>query len=121
VHQASHRNISDRLQNLLNTNRFATSGEETMKFSTRFWIGIVLLTTNQPLGWGAMLACDFIAINKQDEFFFYLGIALYALSWGMLGLGALLVGPEGVRYSRLLLKKVRGRFALLFRGKKNKE
>ncbi|MBW2599182.1 MAG: hypothetical protein JRC60_03600 [Deltaproteobacteria bacterium] len=57
-----------------------------MKFSLRFWIGIVLLTTNQPLGWGAMLVCNTIAINKHNEFFFYLGIALYALSWGMLGL-----------------------------------
>ncbi|MBW2631090.1 MAG: hypothetical protein JRC90_04910 [Deltaproteobacteria bacterium] len=96
-------------------------GEKTMKFSLKFWIGIVLLTTNQPLGWGAMLACDAIAINKQDEFFFYLGIALYALSWGMLGLGALLAGPEGIRYSRLLLKKAWRRFALLFRGGKSKE
>jgi hypothetical protein len=92
-----------------------------MKFSVKFWIGIVLLTTNQPLGWGAMLVCDFIAINKQNEFFFSLGIALYALSWGMLGLGALLAGPEGIRYSRLLLKKLRERFSLLFREKKSEE
>ncbi|MEA1970386.1 MAG: hypothetical protein U9N37_02040 [Thermodesulfobacteriota bacterium] len=86
-----------------------------MKFSLKFWIGIVLLTTNQPLGWGAMLACDAIAINKHNEFFFYLGIALYALSWGMLGLGALLAGPEGVSYSRLLLKKAWLYFVRLFK------
>ena len=86
-----------------------------MKFSLKFWIGIVLLTTNQPLGWGAMLACDAIAINKDHEFFFYLGIALYALSWGMLGLGVLLAGPEGVRYSRLLLKKAWRYFVRLFK------
>ena len=97
-------------------------GEGVIKFSLRFWIGIILLTTNQPLGWGAMLVCNgnAIAINKHNEFFFYLGIALYALSWGMLGLGALLAGPEGVRYSRLLLKKAWGRFVLLFRRGKNK-
>ncbi len=87
----------------------------TMKFSVKFWIGIVLLTTNQPLGWGAMLVFDAIAINKQNEFFFYLGIALYALSWGMLGLGALLAGPEGIRYSRLLLKKAWQYFVRLFK------
>jgi len=85
-----------------------------MKFSLKFWIGIILLTTNQPLGWGAMLACNAIAINKHNEFFFYLGIALYALSWGMLGLGALLAGPEGVHYSRLLLKKAWQYFVRLF-------
>ena len=92
-----------------------------MKFSLKFWIGIVLLTTNQPLGWGAMLACDAIAIDKHNEFFFYLGIALYSLSWGLLGLGVLLAGPEGVRYSRLLLKKSRERLSLFFKGKKRKE
>ena len=92
-----------------------------MKASSRFWIGIVLLTTNQPLGWGAMLVCDAIAISKHNEFFSYLGISLYALSWGMLGLGALLAGPEGIRYSRLLLKKLRERFSLLFREKKSEE
>ncbi len=86
-----------------------------MKLSLRFWVGIILLTTNQPLGWWAMLACDAIAINKHNEFFFYLGIALYALSWVMLGLGALLAGPEGVRYSRLLLKKAWRYFVRLFK------
>jgi len=86
-----------------------------MKASSRFWIGIVLLTTNQPLGWGAMLACNAIAISKHNEFFSYLGIALYALSWGMLGLGALLAGPEGIRYSRLLLKKTWQCFIRLFK------
>ena len=91
-----------------------------MKFSFGFWIGIILLITNQPLGWGAMLVCDTIAINKHNESFFYLGIALYALSWGMLGLGMLLAGPEGVRHSRPLLKKAWGRFVLLFRRGKDK-
>ena len=103
------------LRNAWRGNHTPLQDGRTMKFSVKFWIGIVLLTTNQPLGWGAMLACDAIAINKHDEFFFYLGIALYALSWGMLGLGMLLAGPEGIRYSRLLLKKVRQYFVRLFK------
>ena len=92
-----------------------------MKFSLKFWIGIVLLTANQPLGWGAMIVCDALAISKNNEFFFYLGIALYSLSWGFLGLGVLLAGPEGVRYSRLLLKKSRERLSLFFKEEKRKE
>ncbi|MBW2544780.1 MAG: hypothetical protein JRD43_04825 [Deltaproteobacteria bacterium] len=96
-------------------NHAPPQGEEAIKFSLRFWIGIILLTTNQPLGWAAMLACNAIAINKQSIFFTYLGFALYALSWGMLGLGVLLAGPEGIRYSRLLLKKAWQCFIRLFK------
>ncbi|MBW2558084.1 MAG: hypothetical protein JRD69_04500 [Deltaproteobacteria bacterium] len=89
-----------------------------MKFTLRFWIGIILLTTNQPIGWAAMVACNAIAINKQDIFFTYLGFAFYALTWGMLGLGILLAGPEGIRYSRLLLKKAWGYFIRFFKRQK---
>jgi len=96
-------------------NHAPPQGGRAMKFSLRFWVGIILLTTNQPLGWGVMLACNAIAIDKQSIFFTYLGFALYALSWGMLGLGALLAGPEGVRYSRLLLKKAWRCFLRLFK------
>ncbi len=92
-----------------------------MKFSLKFWIGIVLLTANQPIGWGVMLACDVLAISKNNEFFFYLGIALYSLSWGLLGLGLLLAGPEGVRYSRFLRKKLRERLSLFFKEENRKE
>ena len=82
-----------------------TNDTKAIKFSLKFYIGIILLTTNQPIGWAAMLACNAIAINKHNIFFTYLGFAFYALSWGMLGLGVLLAGPEGIRYSRLLLKR----------------
>ena len=87
----------------------------TLKFPIRFWIGIILLTTNQPIGWAAMVACNAIAISKQNIFFTYLGFAFYALTWGMLGLGVLLAGPEGIRYSRLLLKRAWMYFVHLFR------
>ena len=83
-----------------------TSGNtRSERFSPRFYIGILLLTINQPLGWVALLVCNAIAIGTHDIFFTYLGFVLYALSWGMLGLGALLAGPEGIRYSRLLAKR----------------
>ncbi|MDO9515970.1 MAG: hypothetical protein Q7J01_07740 [Syntrophales bacterium] len=82
-----------------------TNDTTNIKFSLRFYIGIILLTTNQPIGWAAMAACNAIATSKNDIFFTYLGFVLYALTWGMLGLGVLLAGPEGVRYSRLLLKR----------------
>lgn len=77
-----------------------------MQFSTKFWIGFILLVTNQPIGWGAMLICNGIAINKHDSFYSLLGIGAYALSWGMLGLGFLLSGREGIKYSRSLFKRL---------------
>ena len=82
-----------------------TQNTRAARFSLRFYIGIVLLTTNQPLGWAALLACNAVAIGKQDLFFTCLGFVLYALSWVMLGVGALLAGPEGIRYSRLLIRR----------------
>ena len=85
-----------------------------MEFSLKFWIGIILLITNQPLGWGAMLICNDIAIHKHNVLFSFLGIGAYALSWAMLGLGLLLAGPEGIKYSRSLLKKLWSFFAHLF-------
>jgi len=85
-----------------------------MEFSLKFWIGIILLITNQPLGWGAMLICNSLAIKKYNALFSFLGIGAYALSWGILGLGLLMAGPEGIKYSRSLLKKLRSFFAHLF-------
>ncbi len=77
-----------------------------MEFSLKFWIGIILLVTNQPFGWGAMILCGALAIKTKKKFFYFLGLAVYALSWGMLGLGFLLAGPEGIKYSRDLLKSL---------------
>lgn len=78
---------------------------EIGKFSLRFYVGILLLMTNQPLGWAALVICNTVALAKHSFFFSCLGFAFYALSWGMMGLGALLAGPEGIRYSRLMLKR----------------
>ena len=85
-----------------------------MEFSLKFWIGIILLITNQPLGWGGMLICNALTIKNHNALFSFLGIGVYALSWGMLGLGLLMAGPEGIKYSRSLLKKLRSFFAHLF-------
>jgi hypothetical protein len=85
-----------------------------MEFSLKCWIGIILLITNQPLGLGAMLICNALAIKKHNALFSFLGIGVYALSWGILGLGLLMAGPEGVKYSRSLFKKLCNFFAHLF-------
>ena len=85
-----------------------------MEFSLKFWMGIALLVTNQPIGWGAMFIFNALSINKQNALFSVLGFGTYALSWGMLGLGLLLAGPEGIKYSRSLIKKLWRFFAYRF-------
>ena len=77
-----------------------------MPFSVRTWIGIALLVINQPVGYGAILVCNALAIEKHNPFFSYLGFGVYALSWAMLGLGLWLAGPEGIKYARRLFKKL---------------
>ena len=86
-----------------------------MEFSLKFWVGILLLITNQPLGWGTMFIGNTISINTQNTLFSFLGIGTYALSWGMLGLGVLMAGPEGVKYSRSLFKKLWHFFAYILK------
>ena len=60
------------------------------------------------------MICNSLAIKKYNALFFFLGIGAYALSWGILGLGLLMAGPEGIKYSRSLLKKLWSFFAHLF-------
>jgi hypothetical protein len=86
-----------------------------MKFSLKHWIGIILLVINQPFGWGALLICNVIAIHERNALFSLLGLGIYALSWGMLGLGFILAGPESSKYFRSYFKKLWGYTIHLFR------
>ena len=78
-----------------------------MEFSLKFWTGVVLLLINQPIGWTALIICNGISVKKQDVNYSLLGIGVYALTWGMLGLGFLFAGREGIKYSLVLLKKAK--------------
>lgn len=75
--------------------------------SKRFVVGVVLLVINVPFGYGGMAVCAALAASHPDRVKYYtvVGGSVYALSWIMLGLGAWLAGPEGVRYSKELMRK----------------
>ena len=83
--------------------------DDTEKKSKRFWIGIILLVTNQPFGWGGMLISNALALKTHNIFYTYLGFGIYALSWGMLALGALLAGPQGKIWIKKAYNKVKKR------------
>ena len=86
-------------------------GKLIMAHTAKFRIGIFLLVANQPLGFLAILVCNAIALRQHNAIFSFIGLGAYVLSWGMLGLGLLLAGPEGIAFSRSLLKKIRGFFS----------
>ncbi len=46
-----------------------------------------------------------LALKTNKINFCYIGTGLYALSWGVLGLGLLLAGTEGTHYLRNFLKR----------------
>jgi hypothetical protein len=84
--------------------------------SFKFWIGIVLLVTNQPLGWGGMLIFNSLALRYHSAIYSYIGFGIYALSWGMLGLGFLLAGPEGYQLVKAVFQYIKNKYF----GKKKK-
>lgn len=77
------------------------------KRNKRFWIGIILLVTNQPIGWGGMIISNTLALKYHNIFYTYIGFSIYALSWGMLGIGALLAGPQGKIWIKDAYYKIR--------------
>jgi|GEM_PF-2533995 len=79
-----------------------------MRVSIRFLLGVILLVINQPFGWGALVVFALWAVKTQKAVFYLIGVAAYALSWGLLGLGVLLAGPEGIPYLWNLLGKTWG-------------
>jgi uncharacterized BrkB/YihY/UPF0761 family membrane protein len=64
----------------------------------RFTIGILLLLGNVPFGYGALAVCSAIAAAQKSKAWGIAGAVCYVLSWMMLGLGILLVGPAVHRF-----------------------
>lgn len=61
-------------------------------------IGIILIVTNVPVGWGGVLLCGYYGQKTGKRFFYVLSGVIYALSWGMLSLGVYLCGKPYAKY-----------------------
>ena len=57
-------------------------------------IGLILLALNVPVGWGGAAVCGILATAYKSNVWGIAAIAIYVLSWIMLGLGFLLVGKN---------------------------
>jgi len=71
----------------------------------RFITGMILLVTNQPVGWGGIIYFSYLAKKTGKKIYIALGTVIYAVSWGMLALGAVLAGPEGLAIVKDTTKK----------------
>ena len=78
------------------------------KRSLKFWLGVTLLVTNQPLGWGGMAICAALAYKTgEKKLYMTAGGIIYALSWVMLLLGGFLAGPEGILLVKQIFAKIK--------------
>ena len=64
----------------------------------RFKAGVFCIVLNYVLGWPFLLAVESAAALWQSPLLALIGPIVYACSWGLLGLGLWLSGPEAVTY-----------------------
>ena len=70
-----------------------------------FAVGVALLAANLPVGWLGVLACGALAAATCDPRWVWGGAAIYAFSWGLLGVGALITGTAGIAHVRELCRQ----------------
>ena len=90
------------------------------KRKTRFIIGVVLLFTNQPLGWGGMLIFNSLAVKYHKAIYSYIGFGIYAISWAILFLGVYLAGSEGVAFVKKHWAKILSPVINIFKKRQKK-
>ena len=66
--------------------------------TTKIIIGIVLILTNVPVGWGGALICGYYGKKTSKKCFYVLSGIVYILSWGMLSLGVFLCGKQYAKH-----------------------
>jgi hypothetical protein len=77
-----------------------------MKQGVRFRTGIILLIISQLLGWGCLAFLGSVAIKSGKTVLFLGGTSLYAVSWGLLGLGVILARAQSIPSIHNLFKKL---------------
>lgn len=70
-----------------------------------FITGIVIIVVSIVFGWPVLPVCAVLAAVYGGSWL-KIGGVVYAISWVLLGLGALLAGPGGIRYAKGLLKRI---------------
>ena len=75
--------------------------------STRFWVGIVFLLTNVPIGYTLLGIGSLMAAVTKNPKWAIIGTIGYVISWGMLLLSFILLGKKSFKTAHQV---VRGKF-----------
>jgi len=70
------------------------------KKSFKFRLGLILLVANIPIGQLGLLATGGLYAKSGHAWWLGIGTVIYALTWGMWGLGLFLTGSAGLEYLR---------------------
>ncbi|MCD6418272.1 DUF116 domain-containing protein [bacterium] len=73
---------------------------------TAFWSGVALLIINPPLGWVGFLIGGYLSAKYENPKYMFIATIIYAITWGMAGMGLLLAGPKGVALAQNFFKKI---------------
>jgi uncharacterized membrane protein AbrB (regulator of aidB expression) len=65
-----------------------------MSMSASVIFGIVLIFINVPLGWIGIVWFASLAKKTGRKVFYFVGIGIYGLSWGLLALGVYICGKD---------------------------
>lgn len=66
---------------------------------------MVLLLTNQVVGWAGLIAGAYFAKKTGNKKYLLTGTVLYIISWGMVFAGLYLAGPEGLELAKKIFKR----------------
>lgn len=72
-----------------------------------FAVGVTLVVLNMPTGWLGLLICGALAAARREPRWVWVGIAIYAFSWVLFGLGVLISGKAGLARAREVLRRRR--------------
>jgi hypothetical protein len=78
-----------------------------------FTVGVALVALNVPLGWLGLLVCGALAATRREPRWAWAGVAAYAFSWVLLGVGLLITGKAGVARAREIFRRRRRHRAIL--------
>ena len=72
--------------------------------SARFWIGVIFLVTNIPLGYAFLGLAALLTSITGNKNWAIIGTIGYGITWIMLGLSVVLLGKDSVRLSKLVIR-----------------
>jgi len=75
------------------------------RVSMRLVLGLFIFVLNFVMGWPVVALLAAVAVRVGDPDIILIGgPAAYLFSWGLLGLGIFLAGPDSARYLRVVLR-----------------